>query len=102
MRSRLVAAWIEMGGAAAIAATLLAIDFFRQRPFAGWVDAAVSLSLTVVVATFLLLVAGIRLREALAGLPDPRAAQPTARGMIGIFVFALTVLLALAPTLIKL
>jgi hypothetical protein len=102
MRHRLVAAWIEMTGTTIIAGTVLAIDFMRQRPFAEWTDAILSLSLSATIGACLIVPAGARLRGALASLNDPRSTPPNAWGTAGIIVLALIVLLALAPTLIRL
>lgn len=102
MRQRLVAAWIEMTGAAVIAGTVLVIDVLRQRPFAGWTDAVLSLSISAIIGACLVLPAGMRLRRALDGLTDARPAPPAAWGTAGVFIAAMAVLLALAPVLIRL
>lgn len=101
MRHHLVAAWTEMTGAAIIAGTVLVIDVLRQRPFAGWADAVLSLSVSAMIGACLVVPAGVRLRRALAGLADPRPAPPTAWGTAGVFIVAMAVLLALAQALIR-
>lgn len=101
MRHRLVAAWIEMTGATIIAVTVLVIDILRQRPFAGWADAVLSLSVSAMIGACLVVPAGVRLRRALAGLADPRPAPPTAWATAGVFIVAMAVLFALASALIR-